>query len=153
MTKTPALSKLLTHLITLDFVRNPAGFVDSFSSLLDISTKGHLDNELLPKALWEKVFDNSTQGAYVNTMHYKTKWTKPWVDIGERSFNYDTIVRFLETNGEFPVFQNENMTAVIVALQQVISNGLSIIKDIKEKEDLMQMLIYYIGAFPTDCLC
>jgi len=122
VTKSPGISKLLTHLITLDFGTKPVEFVDSFSSLLDLSTRGHLENELIPRALWQQVFENSTQGAYINTMYFKTKLAQPWVDIGERSFNYDAIVKFLEVEGEFPVLQNDNLTAVIVKIQEVFKS-------------------------------
>jgi hypothetical protein len=106
----------MTHLITIDYVTNPAKFVDSFSSLIE-STKNLLDNELLPKGLWQIVFDNNTQGAYVNTLYYKAN--VPWINVGEKTFNSDTKIPFLEMEGLFPFYQNENTTIVIVDIKQV----------------------------------
>lgn len=86
---------------------------------MESGSKGHLDNELLPKGLWQSVFDNNTQGAYINTMYYKGKHPTPWVAVGKKSFNSDTTVQFLEVVGEFPYFTNDNISVVIVDLQQV----------------------------------
>jgi hypothetical protein len=101
-----------------------------------------LDNELIPKALWQQVFENSTQGAFINTMYFKTKLAKPWVDIGERSFNYDAIVKYLEIDGQFPVLQNDNMTAVIIKIQEVINRDVRLLtwvslKTIRTAVDLL----------------
>jgi hypothetical protein len=114
-----SLSTLMSHLIHVDYVNHPAQFVDSFSNLMEMETKGHLDNELLPKGLWQKVFDNQTQGAFINTLYYKGKHLKPWVAVGQKLFNFDTFVNFLEVEGVFPFYQNDNITLVIVDIQQV----------------------------------
>lgn len=137
-TQLQSISKLMSHVITVDYVNNPAKFVDSFSSIMDSGTKRQLDNELLPKGLWQKVFDNYTQGAYINTMYYKAKHEEPWVEIGPKKFNFETAIPFLEVKGEFPIFQNENFTAVIVDLKQV-SSGFN------KKFNLFFKIFFHLG--------
>ncbi|CAL8110039.1 unnamed protein product [Orchesella dallaii] len=117
LTRPMAFDQFLTHIINLDFTNQTAEFFDSFNSFIDSGTKGYLNNEIVPKLLWRKIFENTTMGSYLNTLYYKGSWEQPWSNIGDKPFNYDSLVPFLETRGEFKVVETANISAVVLNIQ------------------------------------
>lgn len=112
-----AFDQFLTHIINLDFTNQTAEFLDSFTSFIDLGTKGHLNNEIVPKLLWRKVFENATAGSYFNTFYYRGMFENPWKSVGDKPFNFDSFVPFIETKGEFKVADNDNISAVMMNVQ------------------------------------
>lgn len=112
-----AFDQFLTHIINLDFTNQTNEFLDSFNSFIDLGTKGHLNNEIVPKQLWRKVFENTTVGAYLNTLHYKGMWETPWTNVGDKPFNYDSLVPYIESQGLFKIAETPNITAVLLDIQ------------------------------------
>lgn len=133
LTRPMAFDQFLTHIINLDFTNQTAEFIDSFNSFIDLGTKGHLNNEIVPKMLWRKVFENVTMGSYLNTLYFKGTWEKPWSSIGDKPFNFDSFVPFLESHGVFKVAETENITAIQLDIQVVLLIAL-------KKTDLLQNL-------------
>ncbi len=99
--------------------QNRTDFRESITEILDRGTKGHLENEMLPKKdpAWREIFDNTTHGVYVNTLHYKSEWDKPWTNIGDRRFFDNSMVPFIQLQGEYQYAETDNASAVIVNLQ------------------------------------
>ncbi|ODN03981.1 Leukocyte elastase inhibitor C, partial [Orchesella cincta] len=119
VTKPPTFRQLLTQVISLDVHLNRTEFKESLRDILERGTKGHLEAELLPKqdAAWKEIFDNTTHGVYVNTLHFKAQWDRPWKEIENRKFFDNAKMPFMELKGEYPYAEAENASAVIIDLQ------------------------------------
>lgn len=119
ITKPNTFKQLLTQVISLDMHQNRTDFRESILEILERGTKGHLEHEMLPKKdpAWREIFDNTTHGVYVNTLHYKSEWDKPWTNIGDKRFFDNSMVPFIELQGEYPYAETDNASAVIINLQ------------------------------------
>lgn len=120
VTRPSTFPQLLTQVITLDISKNRTEFRANIKEILERGTKGHLENEMLPKkdAAWKEIFDNATHGVYVNTLHYKSAWDRPWTEIGERNFFDGVSIPFIESpQGEYLYAEGDNATAVVVDIQ------------------------------------
>ncbi|CAL8110109.1 unnamed protein product [Orchesella dallaii] len=119
VTKPPTFKQLLTQVISLDVHQNRTEFKESLREILGRGTKGHLEGELLPKqeAAWREIFDNSTHGVYINTLHFKSDWDRPWKEIEDRKFYDNALVPFMELKGEYPYAEADNASAVKIDLQ------------------------------------
>lgn len=59
-----------------------------------------------------------TEGAFINTNHYKGSWGDvSWRDIGIKKFYDGFKVPYYETEGRFPFIDNDNFTAVAIKLK------------------------------------
>lgn len=99
--------------------KNRTEFRESIKQIIERGTKGHLDQVMLPQKepAWREIFDNTTHGVYANTLYYKSEWDKPWRSIGERKFFDNSVVPFIELQGEYEYAEADNATAVIINFQ------------------------------------